>query len=206
MDTISIFYIQFLCLRGLHKAWTVCTWELKDDKPLACFYVWVICIQLPQNKATLVISYPRLDCSASRAHSDSSLSLSCTLQFFSFKISATFVLLWHNFFFSTFPHRVDCSGVAFKGQSDAVHGSAVISVAAVSTETRLQWAESRNKMTSPSPTHSESSSSSKHDSNQVCVCGILAVQYMCFCSTFEPLLALLFFSSQLMSWPQICRI
>lgn len=165
----------------------------QDDKPLACFYVWVICIQLPQNKATLVISYPRLDCSGSWTHSDSSLSQSCTLQFFSFKISATFVLLWHNFFFLTFPHSVDCSGVAFKGQSDAVRGCAVISVAAVSTETRLRWAESRNKMTSPSPTHSESSSSSKHDSNQVCVCGTLTVQCMCFCSTFEPLLALLFF-------------
>uniref|UniRef100_A0A3B4TIF0 Oxysterol-binding protein n=1 Tax=Seriola dumerili TaxID=41447 RepID=A0A3B4TIF0_SERDU len=34
-------------------------------------------------------------------------------------------------------------------------------------ETRQRCAESRKKMTSPSPTHSDSSSSSKHDSNQV---------------------------------------
>uniref|UniRef100_A0A8C4HM32 Oxysterol-binding protein n=1 Tax=Dicentrarchus labrax TaxID=13489 RepID=A0A8C4HM32_DICLA len=36
----------------------------------------------------------------------------------------------------------DCGGVAFKGQSDAPSSSAVISVAAVSTETRQRWAES----------------------------------------------------------------
>uniref|UniRef100_A0A3B4WV38 Oxysterol-binding protein n=1 Tax=Seriola lalandi dorsalis TaxID=1841481 RepID=A0A3B4WV38_SERLL len=35
------------------------------------------------------------------------------------------------------------------------------------TETRQRCAESRKKMTSPSPTHSDSSGSSKHDSNQV---------------------------------------
>lgn len=57
-----------------------------------------------------------------------------------FKISATFVLLWHRFVL-TFLRSADCCGVAFKGQSDASGGSAVISVAGVSTETRLQWAE-----------------------------------------------------------------
>ncbi|KAM4539189.1 oxysterol-binding protein-related protein 3-like isoform 3-T3 [Odontesthes bonariensis] len=60
-------------------------------------------------------------------------------------------------------------GVAFKGQSDAPRGSHVISIATVSTETRQHLGKEqfgRNKMTSPSPTHSDSSGSSKHDSNQ----------------------------------------
>ncbi|XP_061598759.1 oxysterol-binding protein-related protein 3-like isoform X2 [Cololabis saira] len=60
-------------------------------------------------------------------------------------------------------------GLAFKGQSGAPGGLAVISVFGVSTETRQHSAESSRvarKMTSPSPTHSDSSSSSKHDSHQ----------------------------------------
>ena len=49
--------------------------------------------------------------------------------------SATFV------FVSTSLCSADCCGVAFKGQSDAPGGSAVIVVAAVSTATRRRWGE-----------------------------------------------------------------
>lgn len=41
----------------------------------------------------------------------------------------------------TFLCSADCCGVAFKGQSDTPCGSAVISDAAVSTETSLLWVE-----------------------------------------------------------------